>query len=34
MDICIGKVNIDETNFGEKSKLLIEFARDIINSKK
>lgn len=34
MDICIGKVDIDETNFGEKSKLLIEFARDIINSKK
>ena len=32
MDICIGKVDIDESNFGEKSKLLIDFAREIINS--
>ena len=32
MDISIGKVDIDKNNFGEKSKLLIDFAREIINS--
>lgn len=32
MDICIGKIDIDENNFVEKSKLLIDFAKDIINS--
>ena len=32
MGISIGKVDIDKNNFGEKSKLLIDFAREIINS--
>ena len=32
MDICIGKVDINENNFGEKSKLLVDFARGILNS--